>query len=69
MASKAPAEQPKNRRILTKATLGPAGGIGLIVAFLAVQEHAGFAVGVVVGVVVAAVVVGMIALKRTFYGD
>lgn len=69
-AKPAPAAAARPRaKILTRSTLGPALGIGVIVAFLAGQENAPVAISVVVGVVVAAVVVGMIAMKRTFYGD
>ncbi|MBS2961947.1 hypothetical protein KGA66_02725 [Actinocrinis puniceicyclus] len=60
------AERP---RVLTRSTVLPALGIGLIAAFLAGQEHAAFPVGVIVGLVVAGTVIGMIAFKRAFYGD
>ena len=40
----------------------------MITAFLAYQEHAPLAVGIIVAVVVAFVVIGMIALKRALYG-
>ncbi len=65
----APAAKPRRAKILTRSTLGPALGIGVIVAFLAGPGHAPLAISVLVGLVVAAVVVGMIAVKRTFYGD
>lgn len=66
------AKQPRPRprqRVFSRSTVLPAAGIGLITLVLAAQEHAPFLVAVVVGVVVALVVIGMIALKRGFYGD
>lgn len=69
MATKPAAAEPKRPRIFSRSTVPPALGIGLITAILAVQEHAPFPVGVIVGVAVAGVVIGMIALKRAFYGD
>ncbi len=68
MATKSAAAETKRPR-LTRSIVLPALGIGLITAILAVQEHAPFLVGIVVGVAVAGVVIGMIALKRAFYGD
>ena len=56
-------------RILSRPVVVPAAGIGLITLLLAMQEGASFPIGIVVGVAVAFVVVGMIALKRAFYGD
>jgi len=47
----------------------PAAGIGLVTLILAMQEGASFPIGIVVGVAVTLVVIGMIALKRAFYGD
>jgi hypothetical protein len=61
-----PAERP---RVFARSTVVPALGIGLITALLAAQEHAPFPVVLIVACVVALVVVGMIALKRAFYGD
>lgn len=55
--------------ILTRAVVLPAVGIGLITLLLAMQEDASFPIALVVGVAVALVVIGMIALKRAFYGD
>ncbi len=69
MATKPAADGAKRPRILTRSTVLPAFGVGLITAFLADQEHAPFPVGLIVGVVVAGAVIGMIALKRAFYGD
>lgn len=69
MATKPAAESAKRPRILTRSTVLPASGVGLITAILAVQEHAPLPVGVVVGAVLTGVVLGMIALKRAFYGD
>jgi hypothetical protein len=71
MATKPPAGDVKRTRarVLTRSTLLPAAGIGVITLILALQEKASFAIAVVVGVAVALVVVGMIALKRGFYGD
>lgn len=69
MATKPVVEERKRPRILTRSTVLPAFGIGLITAFLADQEHAPFPVGAVVGFVVAGIVIAMIAIKRTFYGD
>ncbi len=69
MATKSAAAETKRPRLLTRSIVLPALGIGLITAILAVQEHAPFLVGIVVGVAVAGVVIGMIALKRAFYGD
>jgi hypothetical protein len=56
-------------RILTRSTVLPAAGVGLITLILATQENASFPIAVVVGVAVTFVVIGMIALKRAFYGD
>lgn len=75
MATKPPAgdvERSRSRtrpRILTRSTVLPAAGIGLVTLILAAQEHAPFPIAVVVGVAVMFVVIGMIALKRAFYGD
>jgi hypothetical protein len=69
MATKPAAADTKRPRILTRSIVLPALGIGLITAILAVQEHAPFLIGVIVGLAVAGVVIGMIALKRAFYGD
>ena len=69
MATKPAAAAPKRPRILTRSTVLPAFGIGLVTALLAVQEHAPFLIGIVVGLAVAGVVIGMIALKKAFYGD
>lgn len=69
MATKSAAAETKRPRLLTRSIVLPALGIGLITAILAVQEHAPFLVGIVVGAAVAGVVIGMIALKRAFYGD
>ena len=56
-------------RILSRPIVLPAAGIGVITLILAMQEGASFPIALVVGVAVAFVVVGMIALKRAFYGD
>ncbi|HXR70663.1 hypothetical protein [Actinocrinis sp.] len=69
MATKPAAAATKRPRILTRSTVLPAVGIGLITALLAVQEHAPFLIGIVVGLAVAGVIIGMIALKRALYGD
>ena len=71
MATKptADADDAKRPRIVSRSTVLPAAGIGLITVILAAQEHAPFPIAVVVGVVVTLVVIGMIALKRAFYGD
>ena len=69
MATKPAAADSKRPRVLTRSTVLPALGIGLVTALLAVQEHAPLPVGVVVGLAVAGVVIGMIAIKRAFYGD
>lgn len=69
MATKPSSNDVKRPRVLSRSTVLPAAGIGLITVILAAQEHASFPVAVVVGVVVTFMVVGMIALKRAFYGD
>ncbi|HEU5356788.1 MAG TPA: hypothetical protein VFU65_20130 [Actinocrinis sp.] len=69
MATKPAAAATKRPRILTRSTVLPAFGIGLITVLLAVQEHAPFLIGIVVGLAVVGVVIGMIALKRAMYGD
>ena len=69
MATKPAAAKTSRPRILTRSTVLPALGIGLVTAILAAQERAPIGVGVVVGLTVAGVVIGMIALKRAFYGD
>lgn len=69
MATKPAAAATKRPRILTRSTVLPAVGIGLITALLALQEHAPFLIGIVVGLAVAGVIIGMIALKRALYGD
>lgn len=68
MATK-PTADVKRPRIFSRSTVLPATGIGLITLILAAQEHASFPIAVVVGVAVTLVVIGMIALKRAFYGD
>jgi hypothetical protein len=69
MATKPAPADAERPRVLTRSLVLPACGIGLVTAILAVQEHAPLLVGIVVGVAVALVVVGMIAVKRAFYGD
>jgi hypothetical protein len=71
MATKPSASDVKRPRprVLTRSTVLPAAGIGVITLILAMQEKASFPIALVVGVAVALVVVGMIALKRGFYGD
>ncbi len=56
-------------RVFSRSTVLPSAGIGLITAVLAAQESAPLPIAVVVGIAVALVVIGMIALKRGFYGD
>ncbi|HEV2347108.1 MAG TPA: hypothetical protein VGS97_23620 [Actinocrinis sp.] len=71
MATKPTANDVKRPRprVLSRSTVLPATGIGVITVILAAQEHAPFPIAVVVGVVVTLAVIGMIALKRAFYGD
>ena len=76
MATKSPATKSSaddvkrpRPRILTRPVVLPAAGIGVITLILALQEHASFPIAVVVGIAVTLVVIGMIALKRAFYGD
>ena len=69
MATKPVAAATKRPRLMTRSNVLPALGIGLITAILAVQEHASFVIGIVVGLAVAGVIIGMIAVKRAFYGD
>jgi hypothetical protein len=69
MATKPAAEDRERPRILTRSTVLPALGIGLVTALLAAQEHAPALIAVVVGLAVAGVVIGMIAIKRALYGD
>lgn len=67
---KRPASPPRRRPpVLTRSTVLPAAGIGLITLVLAAQEGAAIVIAIVVGVAVALMVIGMIALKRAFYGD
>jgi uncharacterized membrane protein len=56
-------------RVLSRSTVLPAAGIGLVTALLAAQEHAPAVGAVVAGVAVAFVVIGMIALKRVYRGE
>lgn len=51
-----------------RADLLPAAGVGAIMGFLAENEGSGIGVAIVVGVVGCALVLGMLALKRAFYG-
>jgi fatty acid desaturase len=64
------APQPRQRpRILSRSTVLPAAGIGVVAAIVAVQDGAPWPVAVVVAVTVALVVIGMLAIKRGLYGD
>jgi hypothetical protein len=70
MATKSEADPVEARpRVLSRSTVAPAAGIGVIAAIIAAQEHAPWSVSVIVAVTVPLVVVGMIALKRAFHGD
>jgi hypothetical protein len=69
MATKPAADDAQRPRILSRSTVLPAAGIGLITAVLAAQEHAPLAVAAVVGVAIALVVIGMIAFKRIYRRD
>jgi len=55
--------------LFSRSVALPAAGVGLVTLILAVQEDASFPIAIVVGVAVTLVVIGMIALKRAFYGD
>lgn len=68
-SSPQPRPRPPRPPVFTRSTVLPAAGIGLVTLILAAQEGASIPIAIVVGVAVAAVVVGMIALKRAFYGD
>lgn len=57
------------QNLFSRSVALPAAGIGLVTLILAMQENASFPVAGVVGVAVTFVVIGMIALKRAFYGD
>lgn len=64
-------ERPQSRprpRVLSRSTVLPAAGIGLITLVLAMQDGASFPIAVVVGAAVTLVVIGMIAARRAFYG-
>jgi hypothetical protein len=70
MATKSEADPGEERpRVLSRSTVVPAAGIGVIAAIIAAQEHAPWSVGGIVAVTVTLVVIGMIALKRAFHGD
>ena len=62
-----PQPSPERRSGL-RADLLPAAGVGAIMGFLAEQEGSGIGVAVVVGVVGCGVVLGLLALKKIFYG-
>lgn len=70
-APKTTADDAKRSRpgLLSRSIVVPAVGIGAVTLILAMQENASFPIALVVGVAVALVVIGMIALKRAFYGD
>jgi len=69
-AKSTPDEVTRSRPgLFSRSIAPPAAGIGLVTLILAMQEGASFPIAVVVGVAVAFVVIGMIALKRAFYGD
>jgi len=68
-AARTDTDAPRRPRLLTRTTLLPAAGIGLVTALLAAQQHAPAGAAVVVGVTVALVVVGMIALRRGYRGE
>ena len=55
-------------RARLRADLLPAAGVGAIMGFLAGNEGSGIGVAIVVGVVGCGVVLGLLALKRAFYG-
>lgn len=57
---------PATRSVRTD--LAPSAGVGAIMGFLAATEGAGAGYGAVIGVVGCAAVLGMLALKRAFYG-
>ena len=67
--STATAKPDTRPRILSRSIVLPAAGIGVITVVLAAQDGASFPIALVVGIAVTAVVIGMIALKRAFYGD
>jgi hypothetical protein len=61
--------KPSRPAVFSRSIVVPAVGIGVVTLILAMQENASFPIALVVGVAVALVVIGMIALKRAFYGD
>jgi hypothetical protein len=65
--SRSPQPLPEQRGGL-RADLPPAAGVGAIMGVLAGQQGSGIGVAVVVGVVGCGVVLGLLALKRIFYG-
>ena len=63
-----PQESPQHRPGLLRANLLPAAGVGVLMGVLAEQEGSGIAVAVVVAVTGCGVVLGLLALKKIFYG-
>jgi len=64
-----PSGRPARPPRLQRADLAPSAGVGAIMGFLAATEGAGAAYGTVIGVVGCVAVLGMLALKRAFYGS
>ena len=64
-----PAARPARAARSLRADLAPSAGVGAIMGFLAATEGAGAGYGAVVGAVGSLVVLGMLALKRAFYGS
>lgn len=63
-----PAGEPARPARILRGDLAPSAGVGAIMGFLAATEGAGAGYGTVIGVIGCLVVLGMLALKRAFYG-
>ncbi|WP_034265876.1 hypothetical protein [Actinospica robiniae] len=64
-----PSGEPPRAAGSLRADLAPSAGVGVVMGFLAATEGAGPGYGAVVGAVGCGVVLGMLALKRAFYGS
>jgi hypothetical protein len=61
-------ERAAGRRALLRADLPSAAAVGALMGLVAGQEGSGLAVALVVAVAGCAAVLGLLALKRAFYG-
>jgi hypothetical protein len=64
-----PTKPPAPEDGFLRGNLAPSAGVGAVMGFLAGTEGAGPGYGAVIGVAGCAAVLGILALKRAFYGS